>query len=121
MYQNCDKQRRYAWAIYYDMVRGRHENDYTNYRTIVRHITEAEMPVHIVNELKEMADKLKKTWECPICMDIIEKEKLEITPCGHFYCKPCLDQLKSTADAKCAMCRRKFKQSVSTRGSDGSE
>jgi hypothetical protein len=62
-----------------------------------------------------MADALKKEWDCPICLAMIPLDTLEITNCGHYYCKPCLDALKAHAIAEekpkyeCAVCKRKFK------------
>lgn len=107
--QKMDAQRRYAWAQYYDVVNSRHEQDHRHYQSINRVVIEDTIPEHIKNELKEMSVALKKTWECPICMDFIEVKNLEITPCGHYYCKGCLTTLKAQTDAKCALCRKKFR------------
>lgn len=111
----AEKRVAFAWARYYNTVRESNEDDNRNYHTITRiATTEVEtMPTHIKNELKEMAEELKKKWECPICQDFIEGEQLEITNCGHFYCKGCLNQWKEACkgrgDAKweCCTCKRK--------------
>ena len=56
-------------------------------------------------------------WECPVCLDMIKDGELEISNCGHFYCKPCLDTIKDKAQTEhlekweCAVCRRKHKVS----------
>ena len=63
--------------------------------------------------MREMAIALKKEWECPVCLDMIASDNLEITNCGHYYCKPCLAQLKQSQKTagkekwECAVCRRK--------------
>ncbi len=110
MYRSAENQRRFAWAKYYEVVRDRHGTDYHHYQTMTRYVAEDNIPEHIKTEIKTMADQLKKVWDCPICLDFIPTENLEITPCGHFYCKPCLAQLKQQEDAKCGICRRKFRE-----------
>ena len=109
----ANKRVKYAWAKYYEEVEERHATDTTQYRRLERAITEEAIPTHIKNELKDMASIIKKKWECPICMSFIEEEVLEITNCGHFYCKECLDRVKKhhkdSGDEswRCAVCRRK--------------
>jgi len=104
---------RFAWAKYYEAVRSDLHDDWGHYTILERVVSEDAMPVHIKNELKEMATALKKKWECPVCQDFIPEGELEITNCGHFYCKGCLDTLKehhkNKGDPKwsCAVCRRK--------------
>lgn len=92
--QNLKKQKAYAWAKYYEQVNNAHHNDGAMYQTIIR--TSDEMPTHIKEEFKQMAAALKKKWECPVCYDFIPDETLEITNCGHFYCKDCLNGWKQT-------------------------
>lgn len=43
--------------------------------------------------------------ECPICMDLIEVLTAVMTPCGHFYCRSCLE---SIVGVKCPTCRKDF-------------
>jgi hypothetical protein len=115
---SLQKQRAFAWAKYYEETNNHLEQDVVIYNTIVRHTepaSDATIPTHIKAEFKEMADALKKKWECPICLDMIEGGDLEITSCGHFYCKGCLAAHKKAhkdrGDPKwaCATCRRKHK------------
>lgn len=44
--------------------------------------------------------RVKRTSECPICLD---NKSLETTPCGHNICKDCIPRLKEKN--KCHMCR----------------
>ena len=60
---------------------------------------------HLKTEIEEMAIALKKTFDCPICLEVIPFGQLDIAGCGHKYCKTCLAELKKEVDAKCAMCR----------------
>ena len=70
------------------------------------------IPEHVKEEMKQMAVALGKKWDCPFCMEMIENDNLEITNCGHFYCKPCLtawkDQYKQRGETKwkCGVCNR---------------
>jgi len=107
------KQKAFAWAKYYEQVNNALHEDHTHYTHYTRVVSEDAIPEHIKNELKEMATTLKKKWECPICLDMIDDGNLDISNCGHYYCKPCLAQLKQTHKTQgkpkweCAVCRRK--------------
>ena len=119
----ANRRCKFAWAQYYQAIRGDNEEDHDTYDRYMRIINSDEpastttptetMPSHIKNELKEMADRLKKKWECPVCFEFIETENLDITNCGHFYCKGCLnswkENCKSQAKEKwdCCVCKRK--------------
>jgi hypothetical protein len=106
-------QRGFAWAKYYESVRGTHVVEY-RYLTRLNDMTqhgEEGFPPHVKNELMEMAKELKKNWECPVCIDTIVPDNLEITNCGHYFCKGCLVRLKeqvTTGDVLCPCCRRKI-------------
>lgn len=64
-----------------------------------------EMPNHLTTEFEDMLEKLKKSVECPVCLESIGKGKLKITGCGHKYCEACFAKID-----KCAVCRRKIKK-----------
>jgi len=111
----AEKRVKFAWAKYYEEIRLNNDRDFRYYQRLKQNLTTIEIPEHIKNELKEMAEVLKKKWECPICYDFIEKDNLEITNCGHFYCKGCLagwkdQQLSQGAEKwRCGVCNYKFK------------
>lgn len=111
----ANKRVKFAWARYYTEVRVHNQNDYIQYvfytKTIER---DAQViPIHIKNEMIEMATKLKKQWECAVCLEFISHEVLEMTNCGHFYCKECLETWKTTQKNngndkwKCGVCNKK--------------
>jgi hypothetical protein len=106
----ANKRCKFAWAKYYEGTATAHGQDHRHYAQM-RVVSEDAMPTHIKNLMAEMATELKKKWECPICIDFIPEGSLEITNCGHFYCKPCLEQLKKSFEGQdkweCATCRRK--------------
>jgi len=103
------KQRGFAWAKYYEACNTRLADDHRHYQTIIRNTEDVAIPRHIKDAFCEMAIALKKTWECPICLEFIQPDNLDITPCGHYYCKGCLHTLKAQPEPKCGICRRKLK------------
>lgn len=111
----ANKRVKYAWAQYYNIVNTDLTEAHISHNTYTRIISEDAIPTHIKNEIKTMADALKKKWECPICLDMIDNNDLDITNCGHYYCKGCLQSLiKTFSDARkdkweCALCKRKHK------------
>jgi late competence protein required for DNA uptake (superfamily II DNA/RNA helicase) len=117
--QFARKQKAFAWAKYYEQVNGSHHADHDTVIVYERIVEDASIPVHIKDEMRAMAVALKKKWECPICREMIDDGELEITNCGHYYCKPCLKQHIAhqalEVDARnqpkkkwdCAICKRK--------------
>lgn len=107
------RQKAYAWAKYYEQVNNALHGDHEHHAHYIRIVGESAIPTHIKEEMREMANILRKKWECPVCMEMIEDGDLDITNCGHFYCKPCLNQMKTVQKGQgknkweCAVCRRK--------------
>ena len=109
----ANRRCKFAWAQYYRAENTAHNQDHAHYRIIVNQVAaDNVIPTHIKDCLTEMAKQLKKKWECPICLDFIPDGTLEITNCGHFYCKGCLTQLKNKAQQdrkdkwQCSVCRK---------------
>ena len=106
---------KFAWAQYYNVLNERLHDDRNHYAIINRSSADVSVPQHIKDELIAMATELKKKWECPVCFDMIEDGNLEITNCGHFYCKECLENWKKAQKEqgkdkwKCCMCNRQHK------------
>jgi hypothetical protein len=112
--RNLDRQRRYAWAQYYTEVNRDHEN-IVAYYTIVRNVGDhllqnPTLPQHLLTEIEEMATAMRKQYECPICLEMIPSGQLDITNCGHKYCKTCLTTLLTQTAPSCAMCRKELKR-----------
>lgn len=111
-YNSMNKQRAFAWAKYFDVVNREHRTAYDHYQVITNVVQSTDLAEFVKKQLIDMGAELKKTWECPICLEFILKENLDITPCGHYYCKGCLTGLKSRPDGdgevKCAVCRHKL-------------
>jgi zinc-RING finger domain len=106
------RQKAYAWAKYYETLNSSLQQDRRQHERITRIVSEDSIPEHIKTELKTMATTLHKKWECPVCLEMIDDGDLEITNCGHFYCKTCLqthiETFKQRGETKynCCVCRR---------------
>jgi len=111
--QYANKRVKFAWAKYYESVNAQLHGDHAHYTTYNTVASDTAIPEHIKTEMRTMATELKKKWECPVCMEMIDDGDLEITNCGHFYCKPCLAGWKQTEKNrgeqkwKCGVCNRK--------------
>lgn len=103
-----DRMRAFAWAKYFEMVREGLDWAHKYRRSAETVRNDTTVPEHIKNEFLAMGDELKKKWECPVCIEMIPSDKLDITPCGHFFCKECLVEYKkrNATDCKCPICRR---------------
>ena len=101
------REKKYAWAKYYQAENQEHHNNINTYHRLTPALTNLPptTPQFVLDELKSLHIELRTKIECPICLDIIEPESMQITKCGHKYCKTCLDKLKETPEKKCALCR----------------
>ena len=127
------RQRAYAWSKYYKELEKNHDQQIQIWRlmAVIRETVLPfglmasgssadpididaparapdalpEMPNHLTTEFEDMLEKLKKSVECPVCLEPIEKGKLKITGCGHKYCEACFAKIN-----KCSICRRKIKK-----------
>ena len=105
-----ERQRRFAWAKYYEAMREGHEVAVVFVNRNRALTQDPTLPTHIKAEIEEMATAMAKTYECPICLDMIPSGQLDITNCGHKYCKTCLATLLGQAQPKCAVCRKELKR-----------
>ena len=109
---NSKRQKSFAWAKYYEQM----ANDAAQAGVIIRFVNpqnqpRENLPKHITDEMADMATQLRRQFTCPICLDIVSKETIAITWCGHIYCKECLEALKTRGEPenrKCGICRRKL-------------
>ena len=105
MSENNRKAVAYAWSRYYNEV-DRNMDLHRKYCEIVNGMNSemnSELPTHLLEEMKELYNLLKKEIDCPICMEIINNDTLKITNCGHKYCMTCYDRIE-----ECAICRKKI-------------
>ncbi len=101
------KRTAFAWAKYYEEMGNSLVSDTRQYTLNNRVLESPSLPPHIIKEIEENNSFLKKNIECPICLEIIDKGNLDISNCGHKYCKGCFKRVKETTK-KCAICRKKI-------------
>ena len=103
---SLEKSKKFAWGKYYGEVNDNLENNTTQFIQMNSFVES--IPTHIKDEYIKMLDELKKEIECPICMEIINRGDLQLSNCGHKYCKMCFDRILSDSN-KCAICKKKLK------------
>jgi hypothetical protein len=106
------RRMKFAWAKYFETNRETHDLILHYHHRLARMsqaVGDATLPTHIKAEIEEMAAAMRKQYECPICLEMIESGQLDITNCGHKYCKTCLAQLLTQPEPKCACCRKVLK------------
>jgi hypothetical protein len=100
---------KWAYAMYRAEMNEGHAHDHNRYDRIRKLADDVNMPTHIKTEFIAMAEELKKQWECPICCEFIKEGELDVTSCGHKFCKDCLVALKARPEKQCAICRRELR------------
>ncbi len=103
---SLQKGKKYAWGKYYGEVNNQLSQNTTQYNRMKEFVET--IPTHIKEEYIKMLEELKKTIEYPICMNIIENNDLQLSNCGHKYCKTCYDRILTDSN-KCAICKKKLK------------
>ena len=101
-----EKSKKFAWGKYYGQINDNLETDTTQFIQLNSYMEF--IPTHIKDEYVQMLDELKKNIECPICMEIINTGDLQLSNCGHKYCKTCYDRILTDSN-KCAICKKKLK------------
>jgi len=98
----CERKRRYAWRYVFKLL----DNEaalYYQIRELSNKVNQVEIPAHIKNMILEFSEKAKQVMECPICMEVMNAQKMTtLTKCGHLFHKECLDDVISR---KCPICR----------------
>lgn len=61
------------------------------------------------NHVKNTIFDLKKIIDCCICGENVSRDEFCYPLCGHFYCIPCMLQMRST---QCAVCKISLLKSV---------
>lgn len=86
-----------------------YHRSYVNHRMMIESIrNEEEVDIKFLKQqFIEMYDLIKKNNECPVCMEVMTKENLDVPYCGHLICKGCKETIVGR-DNKCPCCRKKF-------------
>jgi hypothetical protein len=104
-----ERKARVGWAHYYEEVQRMQAQAVTmNARLAAlrtKMLSEPTIPTHLKDEYVEMCVALGKPFECSICMETPPASNVDISSCGHRYCKPCFVKLKENS-RYCGVCRR---------------
>lgn len=65
------------------------------------------VPAHFLAEFMEMSLQLKRGHSCPCCFDVVTKETIYLSPCGHIMCKDCHSRVMSGTNL-CPTCRQEL-------------
>lgn len=112
--RNMDSRRKMGWAKYFQAENDNHTRQVVNYGNQMEVYSQIEViesvPQFIKDEMEQMIVALRLEIECPVCMEIIDAAsgQLEITKCGHKFCKGCIRRVKENAEATCPSCRIKL-------------
>lgn len=118
MADNNWKQRSYAWAKFYEEVQNNAQTTYVMIRYVTASVPRnaatgelerpAVLPPHITEEFMGMAEKLNKEFTCPCCFELMNKDTINISFCGHYICKECYGKLPTndTGKKSCPTCRK---------------
>ena len=101
-----------GWAVYFK-VQERLDNVanvVTNNQPIIQQINNnEEIDInHLKEQFKEMYDKLRSEVDCPVCMEVMTKDTIQIPTCGHLICKSCYDTIRASPRNQCCLCNRKY-------------
>jgi hypothetical protein len=117
-YEKCERQRKYAWGQIFQAREAIHSLRLEIYEEVNEvggadfNEDHNETSAHLMNFIKKLYKDAKEKVECPICLDIIETDRLDTLKCGHNFHEDCLDTLKQTNKDKkcceCPLCRKKF-------------
>jgi hypothetical protein len=78
----------------------RNSNQKNSAKNCVNGKVKRTMPKHICDEILKLAENSGETITCPICYQDI-KDQLQLTTCGHKYCKSCFECIDS-----CGICNK---------------
>ena len=85
---NRERQRRYAWARYFEETRRQHNLNYSMYENM-KEVKIPAVSTYLSKEFARLYSDAKKRVECSICLDVIKCDDLELRVCGHIYHKSC--------------------------------
>lgn len=111
-YDAKERLRKVAWAKFYESEALR-ANDAAVIIAFVGRtddgqlVVKSALPTHITDEFYEMSTALNKKYTCPICLDLVNKDTIQITFCGHIFHKECIEEAKNVKP-ECPICRKRI-------------
>ncbi len=96
-----------GWAKYFCELESNQQADIVYYEQ-VKQLPVNDMTDYAQAQIQELLIQLKTKIDCPICLETIAPNQIEMTACGHKYCKQCINTIKAGANPECAICRTKI-------------
>ena len=96
-----------GWAKYYCELESNQVSQVVYYEQ-VKELPVNDMSDYAQAQIQELLIQLKKQIECPVCLETINPKEIEMTACGHKYCKQCINTIKAGANPECAICRNRL-------------
>ena len=115
---NLDSSRRSGWAWAFSLnerLKDEFDNNtnvYIKIQTVYEKMIVETVSEHLTNEFKSLYDETKKKIECPCCLEIMKKDNLHISTCGHLTCEECYEKLQMKGTnwkyKECPTCRKRM-------------
>ena len=96
-----------GWAKYFCELEQNQDRDIIYYES-VKQLPVNDMTDYAQAQIQELLIQLKKHIDCPVCLETINPKDIEMTACGHKYCKGCINTIKQSIKPECAICRSKL-------------
>jgi len=106
-YEAQVKKAKQGWAFYYRLMEAEHQTQVIYSERLIE-VSTQEMPEHIKTEILDLLSQVKAKVDCPICLEVIPEGQIDITKCGHKFCKSCLLEVKRRPNPECSICRKKI-------------
>lgn len=58
---------------------------------------------YLKSQFVELYEQANKQCECPVCFELLKKETLNVSSCGHLTCKDCFEKMTD-----CPICRKTY-------------
>lgn len=58
---------------------------------------------HLKRQFVELYEQANKSCECPVCFELMGKDTVNVSSCGHLTCKECYSKM-----TECPICRKKY-------------
>jgi hypothetical protein len=114
--KSLEKKSKAGWKMYF-LMKQQHDllaefMDFERelYRKMIKDIKSGgEIDItHLKKQFVDLYEKVNSQMECPVCFEIMTKEKLDVPNCGHLICKTCKETICKSGNCKCPICKDKY-------------
>jgi len=104
-YKELDGRRKFAWSMFYRSHQDLLDTKRHLSNTLKR-LEQVDTDEYAQKEIINLYTELKKSVDCPVCLETLAPNQIKFTKCFHKYCGECLPKVKQ--QGKCAVCRKKI-------------